>query len=317
MKEIATKYNHLEIEKDKYDNWLKNKYFEAGDKSKDPFCIVIPPPNVTGKLHLGHAYDTTLQDVIIRYKRMQGFDTLWLPGMDHAAIATEAKVVAKLKESGINKYELGREKFLDFEEIKQNYKTASSKIGLDVSKWQGDIDFTKLKEAGVEFVMIRVGRTKGRKGKYLIDEKFVQNIKGANKAKIPVGVYFYSYASSSKEAIADAKWVLKQIKKYQVDLPIAFDWEEWSSFNEYNLSFFGLTSMAEDFIKTVEKAGYQGMLYSSKTYLENIWLETNSIIWLAHYTSKTDYAKDFKMWQVCSNGKVEGINGAVDVDIMY
>ena len=113
MKELETKYNHLEVEKDKYKNWKEKGYFEAGDKSKDPFCIVIPPPNVTGVLHLGHAWDTTLQDIIIRYKRMQGYDALWLPGMDHAAIATEAKVVKKLKDEGIDKYEYGREKFLE------------------------------------------------------------------------------------------------------------------------------------------------------------------------------------------------------------
>ena len=113
MKEIETKYNHLKIEEGKYENWKKNGYFDSGDKSKDPFCIVIPPPNVTGKLHLGHAMDVSIQDIIIRYKRLQGFDCLWLPGMDHAAIATEAKVVKKLKDMGIDKYEYGREKFLE------------------------------------------------------------------------------------------------------------------------------------------------------------------------------------------------------------
>ena len=110
---LDTKYDHLTVEKDKYNNWKEKGYFNAGDKSKDPYCIVIPPPNVTGKLHIGHAYNVAIQDAIIRYKRMQGFDTLWLPGMDHAAIATEAKVVHKLKDQGIDKYEYGREKFLD------------------------------------------------------------------------------------------------------------------------------------------------------------------------------------------------------------
>ena len=110
---LDTKYNHLEVEKDKYENWKAKGYFEAGDLSKKPFCIVIPPPNVTGVLHLGHAWDTAIQDIIIRYKRMQGFDALWLPGMDHAAIATEAKVVKRLKDKGIDKYEYGREKFLE------------------------------------------------------------------------------------------------------------------------------------------------------------------------------------------------------------
>ena len=79
------------------------RYFKSGNTDRLPYCIVIPPPNVTGKLHIGHAYDTAIQDVIIRYKRLQGFDCLWLPGMDHAAIATEAKVVKRLKEQGLDK----------------------------------------------------------------------------------------------------------------------------------------------------------------------------------------------------------------------
>ena len=111
---LDKKYEHKNTEANKYQIWKEKGYFKADNTSdKTPFCIVIPPPNVTGKLHIGHAYDTSLQDVIVRYKRMQGFDTLWLPGMDHAAIATEAKVVKKLKDQGIDKYEYGREKFLE------------------------------------------------------------------------------------------------------------------------------------------------------------------------------------------------------------
>ena len=110
---LDTKYDHLSVEANKYENWKEKGYFGCGDKNKNPYCIVIPPPNVTGKLHIGHAYNVAIQDAIIRYKRMQGFDTLWLPGMDHAAIATEAKVVKRLKDQGIDKYEYGREKFLE------------------------------------------------------------------------------------------------------------------------------------------------------------------------------------------------------------
>lgn len=111
---LEKKYDHKKTEQEKYNIWKENGYFKADNTSdKTPFCVVIPPPNVTGKLHIGHAYDTAIQDAIIRYKRMQGFDTLWLPGMDHAAIATEAKVVKKLKEEGIDKYKYGREKFLE------------------------------------------------------------------------------------------------------------------------------------------------------------------------------------------------------------
>ena len=134
-KELAPKYQPREVEAGKYQTWLDKKYFEAGDTSLKPYAIVIPPPNVTGKLHLGHAWDTTLQDMIIRYKRLKGFDALWLPGMDHAAIATEVKVVEKLKKQGINKRDLGREGFLEKawewkEEYAKNIRAQWAKLGL-------------------------------------------------------------------------------------------------------------------------------------------------------------------------------------------
>jgi len=134
---LDKKYNHLLVEENRYENWMSKGYFECGDTSKKPYSIVIPPPNVTGKLHLGHAWDTALQDIIIRFKRMQGYDCLWLPGTDHAAIATEAKVVNRLKEQGINKYELGREGFLKecfkwTEEHKDIIHAQWAKLGLSV-----------------------------------------------------------------------------------------------------------------------------------------------------------------------------------------
>ena len=113
MKMLEKKYNHDEVEQNKYETWKEKNYFKSGDTSKKPFCIVLPPPNVTGVLHLGHAWDVTIQDIIIRYKRMEGYDALWLPGMDHAAIATEAKVVKRLKDRGEEKHQVGREKFLE------------------------------------------------------------------------------------------------------------------------------------------------------------------------------------------------------------
>ncbi|MCD8574400.1 MAG: valine--tRNA ligase [Erysipelotrichaceae bacterium] len=110
---LPTRYDHRSVEAQKYETWLKHDLFRAQNTNKPPFCIVIPPPNVTGKLHLGHAWDTALQDIIARFKRMQGYDMLWLAGMDHAGIATQAKVEARLKEEGISKYDLGRQGFLD------------------------------------------------------------------------------------------------------------------------------------------------------------------------------------------------------------
>ncbi len=204
-----------------------------------------------------------------------------------------------------------------FSDIIKNYKTKDTEIGLDISHWQGDIDFDKLKKAGVEFVMIRVGRTDGIGGKYVLDTKFERNIKEANRIGIPVGVYFYSYANSEKSAKSDAKWVLDQIKDYKVELPVAFDWENWNSYNEFNLSFFGLTEIANSFLDVFKKVGYEGLLYSSKNYLEKIWLKTDYPIWLAHYTENTSYQGNYTFWQICSDGIVDGINAPVDINIRY
>ena len=213
--------------------------------------------------------------------------------------------------------ETNENNFTLFSDVINKYKKNNNKIGIDVSSWQGKINFKKLKSAGVEFVMIRVGGTRGLNEEYFVDDQFERNIQEANKHNIDVGVYFYSYSNTIETAKKDAKWVLKQIKNYNVDLPIAFDWENWKYYNEYNLSFFGLTSMAEAFLDEIEKAGYDGMLYSSKTYLENVWMNPKHDIWLAHYTDQTSYAGKYKMWQMCENGKVDGIDTLVDIDILY
>lgn len=139
---LDKKYNHKEVEKDKYNNWVNKGYFKGDkDKSKEPFCIVIPPPNVTGKLHLGHAWDTTLQDILIRYKRMNGYDALWVPGMDHAGIATQAKVDKRLREMGINPRGITRDEWLEHAwSWKDEYATTIheqwAKLGLS-------LDYTK------------------------------------------------------------------------------------------------------------------------------------------------------------------------------
>ncbi|MBG9784006.1 valine--tRNA ligase [Shouchella lehensis] len=135
---MPTKYDPNETEKKWYDYWKKGEFFKpTDDPSKEPYSIVIPPPNVTGKLHLGHAWDATLQDILARTKRMQGYDTLWLPGMDHAGIATQAKVEARLKEQGMSKHDLGREGFIEKSwEWKEEYasfiRKQWAKVGISV-----------------------------------------------------------------------------------------------------------------------------------------------------------------------------------------
>lgn len=212
----------------------------------------------------------------------------------------------------------GSKKTIKFREIYQKYKTSNTKIGLDVSRWQGMIDYAKVKEAGVEFVFIKIGGTNGIGGDYYLDPKFKDNIEGFMQVGIPVGLYFYSYADSKAKAKEDAKWVLSQIKDYDITLPIAYDWENWSSFNKFKMSFYNLTNSAKVFIETINNAGYEGILYSSKSYLESIWLKWDEPVWLAHYTDKTNYQGKYRFWQMTSSCIIDGITeNTVDVNIMY
>lgn len=205
-----------------------------------------------------------------------------------------------------------------FTDVVKNYKTENTMIGLDVSHWQGNINFQKVKDAGVEFVYIRIGRGNGIGKEFVMDSKFKQNIEGFNSVGIPVGLYFYTYAASKKDAIKEAKWIVENIKDYKVDLEIAFDWENWSFYRDFNLSFYELTEVAKAFNKELTKHDYQGMLYSSKNYLENMWFEVDFPVWLAHYTKQTSYQGKYKVWQICDNGIVDGIpDNQVDINIMY
>ncbi len=173
---LPPKYDPTAVEKDRYQFWLDGKFFEATRSTdKKPFTIVIPPPNVTGKLHIGHAWDTTLQDIITRMKRMQGYDALYLPGMDHAGIATQAKVEAKLREQGQSRYDLGREKFLetawDWKEEYAGFIRAQWEklgLGLDYSRERFTLD-EGLSEAVKEVFVTLYEKGLIYRGEYIIN----------------------------------------------------------------------------------------------------------------------------------------------------
>ena len=220
------------------------------------------------------------------------------------------------KTKGSSSYS-GEIEYTDFQEVKEKYKGENTTFGIDISHHQGDINFKKVKEAGVDFVYIRIGRGNGVGKEYVEDNKFEQNLKGFNEVGIPVGVYFYSNANGIKDAEKEAKWLIKKTKNYKVDLEYVFDWENWTYFQEYDLSFYGLKEMYKSFEKTIEKSNKESMLYSSKSYLENIWGDMKTNVWLAHYTEQTSYQGDYLVWQLCEDGKVAGINGQVDLNIRY
>ncbi|MCL7748092.1 valine--tRNA ligase [Halalkalibacter alkaliphilus] len=203
---MPTKYNPQETEAKWYSFWKEGKFFEAtGDESKQPYSIVIPPPNVTGKLHLGHAWDTTLQDILARVKRMQGYDTLWLPGMDHAGIATQAKVEGKLKEEGLSRYDLGREKFLEKSwEWKEEY---ASFIRNQWSKMGLSLDYSR------ERFTLDEGLSKA------VREVFV---KLYEKGLIYRGEYIINWDPQTKTALSDIEVIYQDVQGafYHMNYPL-------------------------------------------------------------------------------------------------
>lgn len=205
-----------------------------------------------------------------------------------------------------------------FSTVVDNYKENNPSFGIDVSSWQGDVDYELVKEAGASFVMIRLGYQGSETGELKLDSYYKQNIKNAKEAGLKVGVYLYTDASSIKESKEHIKWLLKELGNTKLDLPIVFDWEDFSKFRKHRLSLYELNEMANIFIETALKAGYKGMLYSSKTYLENFWENKHSYpVWLAHYTDETTYEGEYLMWQLSNHGRIPGINGPVDINIMY
>ena len=294
--------------------WLKNTYY----------VTVGAEDNFKDKIMCGDNYD---DNPVCEIKGEYDLNTSGTYNLEFVATDSSNNTVTKdftivvrepVKSDNKNEKTDAREhKVTLFSDIVDKHKNENTQIGIDISKWQGDVDFNALKNAGVEFVIIRVGSAEGIGKDRFVDSKFIQNITRANEAKIPVGIYYYSYADNSKRAVEDAKWILKQIKGYDVELPIVFDWENWANFNKYHISFYHLTKMAEDYLDVFKKAGYEGMLYSSKYYLENIWLDTSYDKWLAHYVDNTTYEGDYSFWQLCDNGRVDGISGDVDIDIRY
>ncbi len=209
----------------------------------------------------------------------------------------------------------------DFLEVYQKHKTEDNEIGIDVSKWQEDIDFNKVKAAGASFVIMRIGYQGQTSREIYIDEYYKENIRKAKEAGLKVGVYFFTVAGSREEAISHAKWVVDTLGGESLDLPIAFDWENWARWNSYKVSFHEINEIANAYMDELEKNGYKSMLYSSKFYLETIWQnKKNYPVWLAHYTkenNRSSYTGNYIMWQLCDNGKIDGINNDVDIDILY
>lgn len=228
-------------------------------------------------------------------------------------------VIEETEETDEDEYyeeEIEEEK-IDFNSIIQNYKNDKTMIGIDVSRWQGDIDFDKVKKAGAEFVIMRMAVSNGPDDPIGLDSKFKQNIKNAKKAGLKVGVYIYTSPSTKDEIKKQAKYVLKELNKMKLDFPIAYDFENWEDIRKLKLNLHDLTTMVDEFYNIVKEDGYKVMIYGSKFYLEIIWNQDKYPIWLAQYIDQPTYQGKYIMWQLGNNGKIDGIDNDVDIDIYY
>lgn len=207
-------------------------------------------------------------------------------------------------------------KTIPYADFIQKYKTDKVIPGIDVSKWQGDVDFDKVKSAGCEFVLMRAAIY--TKGEFNKDSKFDRNIKKAKAAGLKVGVYIFTDVNNKEDLLkATDKLINDILKKESLDFPIVFDWESWSGFQKYKMSMKDINELFETFCRRVEQDGYEGMLYGSKNKLESVWADGPHKVWLAHYAEQTDYAGPYMLWQVNEIGRISGIQGDVDLDLWY
>lgn len=201
-----------------------------------------------------------------------------------------------------------------------DYTLSTTAMGIDVSSYQGEIDWAAVKEAGVDFAIIRCGYRGATQGKLNEDKYFQTNIQGAIDNGIKVGVYFFSQATTEAEAEEEAVFVLDLIRQYNITYPVVFDWEHVSYEDARIESVTGEETglFANTFCKKIEKAGYQAMIYMNK-YMAYNWYDLETIsdypIWIAEYEESSSFYYDFSIWQYTESGSVDGIDGNVDINI--
>lgn len=205
---------------------------------------------------------------------------------------------------------------LQFSDLLSKYKNDNTAVGIDVSRWQGYIDWNKIKNAGCEFAILRLG-LEDSDGKIYRDKQFYTYIKNAKSAGMPVGVYFHSTAVTIEEAKEQADYVIDILKEYDLDYPVAFDWESWEDFKDMGISFNDLNEIADTFLSTVSAAGYDTYLYGSTIYFQNVWNLPQYKKWIANYSSNMSYSETYSMRQITNNCTISGCSTVVDVDVLY
>lgn len=206
---------------------------------------------------------------------------------------------------------------VNYSDFINTYNTDDVRFGIDVSVWQSNVDFNAVRDAGCSFVIIRVGYYYSQ---ITLDDYFRQNLENAKAAGLDVGVYFYTTDNTEEGVREHVRWIIEQLDGQSLEMPIVFDWEEFTNFQKYGMSIHDINDIYAAFADEVTKNGYKPMLYSSKNFLNNIWSEktkSSTPVWLAHFVDETDYDGEYAIWQASAYGHIPGINGDVDMDIQY
>ena len=194
----------------------------------------------------------------------------------------------------------------------EDFEGEDRKFGIDVSFWQGDIDFEAVKEAGCEFVILRIGYS--HNGELKTDEQFHAYLEGAKNAGLPVGIYLFVYDNTEDELMSSLDQMFAELGDTQLDLPIAFDWENFRKYQDYEISFQKLNHLYDVFETEVQRRGYESMLYGSKTYLETVWTHTDTrTVWLAQYYSRATYSNPYRIWQCSGSGRIESYTAVKEI----
>ena len=206
---------------------------------------------------------------------------------------------------------------VNYSDFISRYDNGEVRFGIDVSTWQHDVDYNAVRDAGCSFVIIRVGYYYSE---VTMDDHFRTNLEIAKKAGLDVGLYFYTTDNTIEGAREHARWIAEQLDGQKLEFPVAFDWEEFSNFQQYGMSIHDLNEIYLAFADEIEKCGYSAILYSSKNFLDNFWSERTKAshpVWLAHFVDETNYDGEYAMWQASAYGHIPGIRGDVDMDIIY
>ncbi len=202
-----------------------------------------------------------------------------------------------------------------FKTFKKKYKNDNTILGIDVSRWQNDIDFNRVAAAGCKFAIIRIGGYDD--GEQYEDRYYATNIRNAKAAGLKVGVYWAGEESNIDEVKANVSYMMNILDGEELDFPIAYDWEDFTNMEDYHVSIREFNECFYAFAEEVKNYGYEAMLYGSKNYLESVWRPDGYPVWVAQYADSTDYSGDYIMWQKGSTGHLSGIETYVDLDVLY